>query len=91
MKWWALRKNKCPICSGDLVQDPNSALLMCDEIQCTFKISQERMQEIVGGQNKRAMEMSDPIQEEHNNFRRLQQLGQEELPTEEGDDDKLLW
>ena len=41
-----------------------------------------KMEEIVGSQNKRAMEMADPIQEEQNNFRKLQNLGQEELPTD---------
>ena len=46
MKWSNLKRNKCPECAKELLFSADNPYLHCS---CGFKISEQRMAEIVGG------------------------------------------
>lgn len=58
MKWYRLKDNGCPKCDCKLHPLMTGRLIVCNSKKCDFKISPERMQEIVSQQNAKDIEKS---------------------------------
>lgn len=53
MKWQNLRKDVCPLCDNTLVYNMESGLdlMKCMTPDCTFKIRQDRLEDILNDEN----------------------------------------
>ena len=50
MKWYRLKVNGCPKCNCMLHPLMNGKLIVCNSKKCDFRISPQRMQEIISEQ-----------------------------------------
>ena len=74
MKWTNLKQNKCPKCGDDLMGQDGSDTIVCANIsrshpdaRCDFRISEQRMTEIVSQQNSRSLQFRNVSEEENRN------------------------
>lgn len=64
MKWFNLRKNKCPQCNKDfltglqITNDANGIPTIFNH-KCGFKISEQRYREIVSATNEQSLNLND--------------------------------
>ncbi len=57
MQWKNLAKNKCPKCEADLIpNEENLKLIICKKGSCNFKISEQKMREIVADINSQEVD-----------------------------------
>lgn len=47
MKWKNLKDGRCPKCGAMLAQQKNALILSCSDARCTFRISEQRLLEIL--------------------------------------------
>jgi len=53
MKWYRLKDNGCPKCNCKLRPLMSGNLIVCNSKKCDFRISPQRMQEIISEQVSR--------------------------------------
>lgn len=58
MNWHLLKENRCPICGNELNYDLEQMMVWC---LCSFKIGENKMQEIVNDLNLKDLRENDKL------------------------------
>lgn len=75
MRWQNLKESKCPMCSNQLIDAYGKyRVLKCISSECTFKIREDRMSEIINDQTHPANRFYNPVAEEEKNQKALSNI-----------------